>query len=86
MAVAGLMEISNGSTKDRVGNYTEMLGVVNGRFNSFDSGIDGMVCIHTIKKVTVMGGNQDNIGEAHMAERFIGKGLKSPAAMMMELM
>ena len=42
MEMAGLMEISNGSTRDRVGNNTEMLGIVDGRFNSFDSGINGM--------------------------------------------
>ena len=68
MAVAGLMEISNGSTRDRVGNNTEKLGIVDGRFNSFDSVINGMGSIYTVKKVTFMGGNQDNIGEAHIAE------------------
>ena len=32
MEMAGLMEISNGSTRDRVGNNTKMLGIVDGRF------------------------------------------------------
>ena len=36
MGVAGLMEISNGRIRDRVGNNTETLGIVDGRFNSFE--------------------------------------------------
>ena len=44
--VAGLVEISNGSTRDKVGNNKEMLGIVDGRFNSFDRGINGMGSIH----------------------------------------
>ena len=73
MGVAGLMEISNGSTRGRVGNNTEMLGIVDGRFNSFDRGINGTGSIYTVKKVTFMCGDQNNIGEAHIAVRFIGQ-------------
>ena len=86
MGVAGLMEISNGSTRNRVGNNTKMLGIVDGRFNNFDSGIYGMGSIYSVKKVTFMGGNQDNIGEAHIAERFIEQEVKDPTATMMGLL
>ena len=84
--VAILMEISSGNARVRVGNNTQMLGMVNGRFNCFNSGINEMGGVNAIKKVTFMGRDQDNIGEAISQRDSLGKRLKSPAVTMMRLL
>ena len=72
--VPGFVKIRNDIIRGRIGNYTEVLGIVNYRFHGLDSGVNRMRGVDTVKHVALMGGNCNYVGEAKLTRDWFETG------------
>ena len=67
------MEIRNDIIRGRIGNYTEVLDIVEDRLYGLDSGVNRMRGVDTVKHVAFMGGDCNYVVAAKLTKRLVGK-------------